>query len=107
MRQPFVQLKRKLSRRFRQILILGLSTLVLEPWSRSTSGLAKSFVVGLDNSISGHDEQLQRRRLTEKPVVYTFFHGVSNRTDNTGMTEETDEKLLQTWREEWYVESDI
>jgi hypothetical protein len=39
----------------------------------------------------------------EKPPVYTFFTGVHDRAANTGMNTESDNHLLQTWKQEWYV----
>jgi hypothetical protein len=39
----------------------------------------------------------------DKPRIYTFFTGVQDRKANTGMTDDADDQLLQTWKEEWYV----
>ncbi len=42
-----------------------------------------------------------------KPPVYTFFTGVHNRTQSTGMNDEADHQLLDVWKQEWYVHTTV
>lgn len=40
-------------------------------------------------------------QLTVKPPIYTFFTGVHDSASFTGMNAESDNQLLQTWKDEW------
>ncbi len=40
-------------------------------------------------------------QLTVKPPIYTFFTGVQDSASFTGMNAESDNQLLQTWKDEW------
>jgi hypothetical protein len=45
----------------------------------------------------------QEREAVLRPTIFTFFSPVTNKLQTTGMTDEADDQMLQTWREEWCV----
>jgi hypothetical protein len=82
-----------------------LSTVIITLHVQLTVGLAASHDEAKleDEAALAAEVRRERRRLMEKPIIYTFFNTMSNGLQATGMSGDADDRLLQIWREEWYV----